>query len=197
MRKTYWMLTVFIFITGIMLGAVGYSYFGTKLLPTQFVIPGSLSQGTDQTTLNNTSGQKNGETAVSLPQNDQEKIISDYKQALGTLFEAWKSKDPAAFRKIIEAAYRGQIMENHIAKAEKFLAQGVGLEVSKINFDKIEIESADNYSATLNAAYHYSVRNYNLKEAIPYGEEQEHTAHVRANLVKINSHWIITGETAI
>lgn len=147
--------------------------------------------GTEQETAGNQ------ESGIYVAQAEQEKIISDYKLALGILFEAWKSPDIATFRSKINTAYTGDILEKHCARAEQYIAKGTGLYVTKVSFDHVKIESADNNSATLTASYRYTVKDYHLTEKQPVGAEQNHFIELRVNLVKINAQWLITGETVI
>lgn len=220
MRKTYWLLTAFIFCAGVLLGVVGHMYYGTVLQPgadqpsvkenatkvdssaidiSKYPLPDPTIKGNDagigSVDLSDPKGGRSEE--ITLSGTEQEKIVSDYKQALGILFDAWKVKDLPTFRTTLAKAYTGEIMESHIQKAEKFLPKGIGLYVTEVNFDNVNIESADKYSATVNAIYRYTVRDYDLDEKYPFGEEFSHFVHVRANLVKIDSHWMITGETVI
>ncbi|NLI92276.1 MAG: hypothetical protein GX434_08755 [Peptococcaceae bacterium] len=222
MRKTYWLLTILIFCLGIVLGVFGHMYWGTAFPQPGINQPaekdnatkvGAMS-GTDSgnalldssgnssdVSIGNLKRQESEKdqsgTQVALTKTEQDKVISDYKQALGILFDAWKAKDISAFRSKIAVAYTGEIMENHIRKAEKFIPKGIGLEVSEIKFDHVEIESADKYSATINAIYRYTSRDYDLDEEYPVGEQFNHFVHVRANLVRIDSSWLITGETVL
>ncbi|RNC63043.1 MAG: hypothetical protein AWM53_01665 [Candidatus Dichloromethanomonas elyunquensis] len=208
MRKTYWLLTILIFCMGIALGVFGHLYWGTVFQQSGMNQPSEKENaskvgainGTDSSSalLNKQESETNqSETPIALSKTEQEKLISDYKQALGILFDAWKATDMTAFRSKIAAAYTGEILENHIKKAEKFIPKGIGLSVSEIKFDNVEIESADKYSATINASYRYTVRDYDLDEQYPVGEEMNHFVQVRANLVKIDSSWLITGETVL
>lgn len=218
MRKTYWLLTVLVFCLGIVLGVFGHIYWGTALQPgvnqpaekenatkvealkadaSKYALPDPTITGNDAGIGSHLEQVKGDKEQITLSLTEQEKIISDYKQALGILFDAWKAKDMPAFRSSIAGAYTGQIMETHIQKAEKFLPRGIGLYISKVSFDNVDIESADKYSATINAIYRYTVRDYDLDEEYPFGEEFNHFVHVRANLIKIDSRWMITGETVI
>ncbi len=127
----------------------------------------------------------------------KETIISDYKQDIGTLFDAWKSKDMTAFRATLEKAYTGDLLEKHIQKASPFFEQGTGINVSYINFDQVEVESLSAETATLKADYHYMSSDYDLVTQKEKGEPHEQTVHVRVDLIKIDSHWMITGETSL
>jgi predicted lipid-binding transport protein (Tim44 family) len=223
MRKRYWLLTILIFCLGIAFGVFGHMYWGTAFHPSGVnqpaekenaakvgimdgtAPPSSLlpdaSAGSSDASISDlnkeNTGQNQEETQITLSKTEQDKVVADYKQALGTLFDAWKAKDMDTFRAKIASAYTGEIMENHIKQAEKFIPEGMGLTVSDIKFDYVAIESADQYSATVNAIYRYTARDYDLNEEDPVGEAFNHFVHVRANLVKIDSRWLITGETAI
>lgn len=218
MRKRYWFLTVLIFFLGITIGVFGHMYWGTALQPgvnqpgekenatkvdaqqtdtPKYTLPDPSITGHDAGIGTLLEQEKIEKEQIAVSAAEQEKIIADYKQALGILFDAWKSKDMPAFRASIGNAYTGAIMDSHIKKAEKYLPRGIGLYVSKVSFDDVDIESADKYSATVNAIYRYTVQDYDLDEEFPVGEEYNHFVHVRANLVKIDSRWMITGETVI
>lgn len=125
----------------------------------------------------------------------KEQIVTDYKQNIGTFFGAWKSADMETFRLELAKAYTGDLFERHAQRAEEYLSQGVGLDVSEITFDRVDVESADMNTATLRVDYRYTARDYNLADATPIGEEHEQTVQARVNLVKQNSHWMITGES--
>ncbi|NLM20146.1 MAG: hypothetical protein GX207_00130 [Peptococcaceae bacterium] len=134
---------------------------------------------------------------IALTESEQHILLKDYKQAIGILFDAWKEKDILAFRSKLDSAYTGEILENHVNKAEKYLSKGVGIHVSDVIFDHVAIESADKYSATIDAIYRYTSQDYDLDKQQAYGEKINHFVHVRANLVKIDSQWKITSETPI
>jgi len=194
MRKFYWLLTSLIFCLGIAVGVLGYSSWGYLLksdtgITTTGVTASDLAYPGDE--------QTGEEIRTALTQTEQDRIISDYKQAIGILFDSWKVNDIAVFRTTLANAYTGEIMESHVKKAEKYLPQGIGLYVSEIIFDSVTVESADNYSATVDAIYRYTAQDYDLDEAYPYGEKTSHFVHVRANLVKVDSRWMITSETVI
>jgi len=215
MRKTNWLLTSLILCLGIVLGVFGYIFWGSYFQPginqpektnaaevtgidTSQKLPVSTIQSNDVSI----DSQKNNDFAqnqdlISISQTEQDQIVSDYKQAVGILFDAWKLKDISAFRSKLAGAYTGKIMEDHVSKAEKYLSNGIGLYVSSITFDSMNIESADKYSTTVNAIYRYTAQDYDLDKKFPYGEEINHFVHVRANLVKIESKWMITSETVI
>ncbi len=217
MRKTYWFLTVSVFFLGILVGVAGYIVWETSIQPgthyqdkdnatkveaTQYEIPDPTIKShdlglanLDENGLIPNKAQEEKNPGLSII--EQEKIISDYKQNLGILFDAWKAEDITKFKEKIAGAYTGQLMETHIQKAEEFLQGGVGLYIDEVSFDDIRIETADKNSATIKAIYRYTVRDYNLTDASPYGEEFKHFVHVRANLIKMDSRWLITGETSI
>ncbi|WP_206811978.1 hypothetical protein [Paradesulfitobacterium ferrireducens] len=137
------------------------------------------------------------ETDSEIPKETSDQIISDYKQDLGVFFDAWKSKDMTTLRTKMAKAYTGALLEKHASRAETFLNQGVGLDVIAINFDRVTVEKADLNTATVRADYRYTSRDYNVVDSAPVGEAHEQTVHVRVNLIKVNSHWLIAGETVI
>ncbi len=219
MRKTYWFLTVSVFFLGILVGVAGYIVWETSIQPgthyqdkdnatkidaSQYQIPDPSIEShdlglsnLDEKDLTPNNGQEKDQEDSELSTVEQEKLIADYKQNLGILFDAWKAEDISMFKELIAQAYTGQLMETHIQKAEEFLSEGVGLYIDEVSFDDIRIETADKHSATIKAIYRYTVRDYNLTEASPYGDEYKHFVHVRANLIKMDSRWLITGETSI
>jgi len=225
-KKIYWLITSLVFCLGIVVGVFGYMVWqanfqsginapksnATKVSQidsTPYILPGgqdnsqAQSQGDnpDQSgnpdLYQNAQQQDPAEEQIKLTKEEQEKLLADYKQAIGILFEAWKEKDISAFRDKLGSAYMGNILENHVNKAEKYLSQGVGIYVSDVIFDHLAIESADKYSATVDAIYRYTSQNYDLDEQYPFGEKVNHFVHVKANLIKIDSRWKITSETAI
>lgn len=127
----------------------------------------------------------------------EQQIIADYKQDIGIFFGAWKSTDINAFRLKLAKAYSGELLEKHARRAEEFLVQGIGLNVTQITFDQVDVESADLNTATLRVDYRYKARDYNLVDGTSFGEEHEQTVQVRVNLLKQNSRWLITGESSI
>ncbi len=127
----------------------------------------------------------------------EQQIVADYKQGIGIFFGAWKSADMNTFRLKLAKAYTGDLFERHARRAEEFLAQGVGLDVTKITFDQIDVESADANTATLRVDYRYKARDYSLADGTSFGEEHEQIVQVRVNLLKQNSRWMITGESSI
>lgn len=127
----------------------------------------------------------------------KQQIITDYKQDIGIFFGAWKSADIDSFRLKLAKAYTGELFEKHAQRAKEYLDQGLGLDVSQITFDRVEVESADANTATLRVDYRYSARDYSLTDAAPIGDEHEQIVHVRVNLIKQNSRWVITGESTV
>lgn len=127
----------------------------------------------------------------------EQQIIADYKQDIGIFFGAWKSPDINTFRLKLAKAYTGELLEKHSRRAEQFLRQGVGLNVTQITFDQVDVESADLNTATLRVDYRYKAKDYSLADGASFGEEHEQTVQVRVNLLKQNSRWLITGESSI
>lgn len=125
-----------------------------------------------------------------------QQIVADYKQDIGIFFGAWKSADMNTFRLTLAKAYTGELFEKHAQRAEEFLVQGIGIDVTKITFDQVDVESADANTATLRVEYRYRARDYSLADGTPFGEEHEQTVQVRVNLLKQNSRWLITGESS-
>lgn len=141
------------------------------------------------------NGQTSSNTIIS-PQVVQ-KIITDYKQDIGIFFDAWKSPDMATFRLKLARAYTGELLEKHARRAEEYLVQGVGLDVSQIIFDRVDVENADANTATIRVNYHYTARDYSLADAATVGEAHEQNVQVRVNLLNQNSRWMITGESTV
>ncbi|HUS89410.1 MAG TPA: hypothetical protein VMW91_08605 [Desulfosporosinus sp.] len=127
----------------------------------------------------------------------EQQIVADYKQDIGIFFGAWKSADMNTFRLKLAKAYTGELFEKHARRAEEFLVQGIGLDVTQITFDQVDVESADANTATLRVDYRYKARDYSLADGASFGEEHEQTVQVRVNLLKQNSRWMITGESSI
>lgn len=152
---------------------------------------GTANSANDSSPANST----NNNPAV--PAQLAQQIIADYKQDIGLFFDAWKSKDIATFKTTLAKAYAGDLFQKHAQRAEAFLNQGIGLDVSKITFNQVNVEQADSNTATLQADYNYVATDYNLTDSTPVGETHEQSVHVRANLVKIDSRWLITGETTL
>jgi len=126
-----------------------------------------------------------------------QQIITDYKQNIGIFFGAWKSTDMDTFRLKLAKAYTGDLFEKHARRAEEYLVQGIGLDVSQIIFDQVDVESVSENAATLRVDYRYTAKDYNLTDGATVGEEHEQIVQVRVNLVKQNSRWLITGESTI
>ncbi len=126
-----------------------------------------------------------------------QQIVADYKQNIGIFFGAWKSTDMAAFRVKLAKAYTGDLFEKHARRAEEYLVQGIGLDVSQIVFDQVDVESVSENAATLRVDYRYTAKDYNLTDGTTVGEEHEQIVQVRVNLVKQNSRWLITGESTV
>lgn len=127
----------------------------------------------------------------------EQQVVADYKQNIGIFFGAWKSADIKTFRLKLAKAYTGELLEKHARRAEEFMAQGIGLNVTQITFDQVDVESADANTATIRVDYRYKARDYSLVDGTSFGEEHEQTVQVRVNLLKQNSHWMITGENSI
>jgi hypothetical protein len=155
--------------------------------------PNEVGQQNDVSSLGQ-NGATKGVTGLSLL---QQQIIIDYKQDIGIFFGAWKSADMATFRLKLAKAYTGELFEKHARRAEEYLVQGVGLDVSQITFDRVNIESSDENTATLQVNYRYTAKDYSLADAASVGEEHEQIVHVRVNLLKQNSRWLITGESTL
>ena len=216
MRKSNMFFGALALGLGVMVGTLGVSLLTNSSSPGSFI---SKLRGQDN--VKTVSGAVNGSTQTPpslntvqdvlsgtstalysanpdlvLNQADQQ-IVADYKQDIGILFGAWKSADMKTFRLKLADAYTGALFEKHAKQAEEFLAQGVGLDVTQITFDQVNVESADANTATLRANYRYKAKDYNLAGGTSFGEEHEQTVQVRVNLLKQNSHWTITGENII
>ncbi|KTE93807.1 hypothetical protein AT727_02305 [Desulfitobacterium hafniense] len=138
-----------------------------------------------------------GKATNNVPEDLAQAILTDYKLNVATLFEAWKSPDMTAFRAKLAEAYTGELFEKHARQAEPFIAQGVGMEVSSIRFDELKVDSAASTSATLTAVYSYVAQDYDIGNQMTLGESTKHQVKVRANLVKKDTRWLITGETLL
>lgn len=132
-----------------------------------------------------------------VPAGIAQSIIADYKQDIGLFFEAWKSPEMVSFRSKLSKAYTGDLFEKHARQAESYIAQGVGIEISNIRFNQVNVESATAAAATLTAVYQYVAQDYDIGEQTPFGEKKDHQVKVRVNLIKDNARWKITGETPI
>lgn len=222
MRKINWLVGSVALGLGMVIGIVGYAMATTPATGNSFLTKFGVGKGTqavsnmakpaDSTVAaipgNATdSAQLNPSTdlnANSLERDStvideglSQKISNDYKQNIGYFFDAWQSADMVKFRDTLAKAYVGDLYEKHARKAEGYIIQGIGLAVSDIRFDKINLESATATAATLEAIYHYTAQDYNLGEQTPQGEKTEHLVHVRVNLILANGHWMISGETPL
>ncbi|MDA8229343.1 MAG: hypothetical protein M0T74_16890 [Desulfitobacterium hafniense] len=165
--------------------------------------PLSPDEDTSHSSANDPLSQSNGNQNPSDKSKSQvdpklaQQIIADYKQDIGLFFDAWKSKDMAAFRVKLSKAYTGDLYEKHARRAETYINQGVGLEVTKISFEGIVVESASGNAATLKANYRYIARDYNIVEGSVIGEDYQHEVNVRVNLITQNNKWLITGESSL
>lgn len=169
--------------------------------------------GTSGTSSDSYPGSASGEGTVTIPgtsspiaPNSQsngvpaelsQKVITDYKQDIGLFFEAWKSTEMVSFRSKLNKAYTGELYEKHARQAESFIAQGLGIEVNDIRFDRVTVESATAAAATLTATYNYVAQDFNIGEQTPVGNKTEHQVNVRVNLIKDSTRWLITGETPL
>jgi len=138
----------------------------------------------------------NGANPDAILNQAQLQIVADYKQDIGIFFGAWKSADMSAFRLELAKGYTGELFEKHATRAEEFLVQGVGLDVTQITFDQVKVESSDGNTATLRADYRYKAKDYSLADGAAIGEEHEQIVQVRVNMLKQNSRWMITGESS-
>jgi hypothetical protein len=210
---------------GVLAGTLGVLMFSNSSSPTSFIsklrgqdkiqtVSGAVSEpiqpsmlnSADNPAVNTASQPSDGQTfdqgKVNMAATDalnslNQEIIADYKQDIGVFFDAWKSPDMTTFRQKLSKAYTGDLLEKHVRRAESYLLQGIGLDVSQINFDKIEIESSDANTATLRADYRYTARDYSLTDSASLGDSHEQNVHDRVNLIKENSRWVITGESMV
>lgn len=216
MRKMKFLSVALVLGLGVVVGTLGVSLLANPSLPGSFI-----SKLRGQVDVQTVSGAVNGSTQTTPPPNTAPdtvsttssalsianpdpaineanlQIIGDYKQDIGIFFEAWKSADMNAFRLKLAKAYTGDLFEKHAKRAEGFLVQGVGLDVTQITFDQVDVESSDANTATLLVKYHYKAKDYNLTAGASFGEEHEQIVQDRVNLVKQNSRWMITGENTI
>lgn len=155
--------------------------------------------GTEQGTRNASTDAKdaNDGAAEKVSALLAQQIVGDYKQDIGFFFDAWKSADMTAFRSKLAKAYSGQLLERHARQAQDYILQGIGLDVSNISFDNVVVEMADANTATLRADYRYTASDFLLKEGKTVGTPNEHTVHVRVNLIKSGQRWVITGEAGL
>lgn len=173
--------------------------------------PEENSLETPGTTNDSLPGSASGEGALNIPATSDptftqnsgvptelaQKITTDYKQDIALFFDAWKSPEMMSFRSKLIKAYTGDLYEKHARQAERFIAQGIGIEVSQIQFDQVNVESATANAATLTASYRYVSQDYDIGEQVTIGEPTEHQVKVRVNLIKDNTRWLITGETPL
>ena len=200
---------------GILVGTLGVSAFANPSSPGTFIsklrgqdsiktVTGAVTDPTQtpavpdaaQNDLSATNAALYTNPEATLTQAEQQ-IVADYKQDIGLFFGAWKSADSTTFRVKLAKAYTGELFEKHAKRAEEYLAQGVGLDVTQITFDEVKVDSSDTNTATLQVNYSYKARDYSLADGAAFGDEHEQTVKVRVNLLKQNSRWIITGENTI
>lgn len=138
-----------------------------------------------------------GLSEKTIPAELEENIISEYKLNLAALFEAWQSPEMMTFREKLSQAYTGELFEKHALLAEPYIAQGLGLQVTDIDFVSVEVENATNMAATLKAKYSYYAQDFNLGEQMAVGDKKRHEVEVRVNMIKGEDNWLITGETLL
>ena len=162
------------------------------------ILQRNQSANTDviQVSQENTAGQESGRSD-GLTEAEQAKIVDDYKMSLALLFEAWRSPDMLTFEKKIAGGYTGDLKDRHLDRAQSYISNGKGLYVDDLKFNLAMIESATATTATLVASYTYTARDFDLNKTQAYGAKVDHEVHVRAELVKVNERWLISGETAI
>lgn len=217
MRKMNYLFGALALGLGVLVGTLGVSLLTNSSSPTSFIsklrgqdkiqtVSGTLSDPVQTPT--NLKRVEDGLPEEELPEDNPhalsneesllaQKIIADYKQNIGIFFGAWKSTDMATFRAKLAKAYTGDLFEKHCRRAEEYLVQGIGLDVSQIIFDQVDVESVSENAATLRVDYRYTAKDYNLIDGAAVGEEHEQIVQVRVNLVKQNSRWVITGESTI
>ncbi|MBC2724297.1 hypothetical protein [Desulfosporosinus sp.] len=223
MRKMNYLFGAAALGLGVLVGTLGMSLLTNSSSPTSFIsklrgqdkiqtVSGTLSDPVkippnSDVVAGGTSENEN-ENGSKIPQTNHgtltdkesllaQQIITDYKQNIGIFFGAWKSTDMATFRAKLAKAYTGDLFEKHARRAEEYLVQGIGLDVTQITFDQIDVESVSENAATLRVDYRYTARDYNLTDGAPVGDEHEQIVQVRVNLVKQTSRWMITGESTI
>ena len=214
MRKMNLLFGALALSLGVIVGTLGVSLFTNSSSPGSFIsklrgqdnvqtVNGVANNSTQTPPSLNTGQDDQANVALSTANPDsilnqaEQQIVADYKQDIGTFFGAWKSEDMNTFRLKLAEAYTGELFEKHARRAEEFLVQGIGLDVTQITFDQVVVESADANTATLRVDYRYKARDYSLAERASFGEEHEQTVQVRVNLLKQNSRWMITGENSI
>ena len=191
---------------GVIVGTLGVSLLANPSSPGSFIskLRGQNSVptvtevvNTVQDDLSATNSALYSANPDSISNQAEQQIVADYKQDIGIFFGAWKSADMNTFRLKLAKAYTGELFEKHARRAEEFLVQGIGLDVTQITFDQVDVESTDANTATLRADYRYKARDYSLADGASFGEEHEQTVKIRVNLLKQNSRWMITGENSI
>lgn len=224
MRKMNYLLGALALGVGVLAGTLGLSLFASSSSPSSFIsklrgedkiqpVSGVVSNQTqpapNQNIVADDLAQNGLENHLNEPEKEDtlkdhkgdsvisQKVIADYKQDIGIFFGAWKSTDMATFRQKLAKAYTGDLFEKHARRAEEYLVQGIGLDVSGITFDQVDVESIGENTATLRVDYRYTARDYNLTDGVVVGDEHEQIVQVRVNLVKQNSRWLITGESTI
>jgi len=132
-----------------------------------------------------------------IPEALEQEILASYKLNVAKLFEAWQSPDMITFRTQLKEAYTGELFEKHARRAEPYIVQGVGLKVWDIFFEDVKVDTATDSTATLTASYTYTVQDYDIGNDMTMGQSAQHQVNVRVNMVKIDSRWLITGETKL
>ncbi|MCO1603226.1 hypothetical protein [Desulfosporosinus nitroreducens] len=211
MRKMNYLFGALALGLGVLVGTLGVSLLTNSSSPTSFIsklrgqdkiqtVSGTVNDPIQTPPLDPATAGMSESDLHSLSNKDSlmaQQVITDYKQNIGIFFGAWKSTDMASFRLKLAKAYTGDLFEKHARRAEEYLVQGIGLDVSRIVFDQVDVESITENTATLRVDYRYTARDYNLTDGTAVGEEHEQIVQVRVNLVKQNSRWIITGESTI
>jgi len=212
MRKMNYMFGALALGLGVLVGTLGVSLITNSSSPNSFIsklrgqdkiqtVSGTVSDPIKNLPITDTATTGMSVTDSHALSNKEsvlaQQVITDYKQNIGIFFGAWKSTDIATFRLKLAKAYTGDLFEKHARRAEEYLVQGIGLDVSQIVFDQVDVESVSENSATLRVDYRYTARDYNLTDGAPVGEEHEQIVQVRVNLVKQNLRWLISGESTI
>ncbi|MDO0822212.1 hypothetical protein [Desulfosporosinus nitroreducens] len=211
MRKMNYLFGALALGLGVLVGTLGVSLLTNSSSPTSFIsklrgqdkiqtVSGTVNDPIQTPPLDPATAGMSESDLHSLSNKDSlmaQQVITDYKQNIGIFFGAWKSTDMASFRLKLAKAYTGDLFEKHARRAEEYLVQGIGLDVSRIVFDQVDVESVSENTATLRVDYRYTARDYNLTDGNAVGEEHEQIVQVRVNLVKQNSRWVITGESTI
>lgn len=189
---------------GVIVGTLGVSLLTNPSTPGSFIsklrgqdsVPTVTGVVNVQDDLSATNAALYSANPDSILNQAEQQIVADYKQDIGIFFGAWKSADIDTFRLKLAKGYTGELFEKHARRAEEFLVQGIGLDVTQITFDQVDVESSDANTATLRVGYRYKARDYSLADGSSFGEEHEQTVQVRVNLLKQNSRWVITGENS-